>query len=337
MDTHTPENGTSDDEASANGNGQKAEPVDAGGTLRAELAGLTTESVDRSGADLDQRPTIELVDAMNAQDALVHRAVGRLGPVIADGVDAIAARIRGGGRLVYIGAGTSGRLGVLDASECPPTFGTDPALVVGLIAGGDAALRTAAEGVEDDPTRGVRALRDIELTAADAVVGLSASGRAPFVIGALEYANEIGALTIAVTCNEHSKISALARFAIEVVVGPEFVAGSTRLKSGTAQKLVLNMLSTLTMIRLGKTYGNIMVDLRATNKKLQARAERTIMSITGVDASSAAAALDAAGGSTKEALMSIMTGLSAEQARATLIEHDGHLRCALESHGHGAG
>ncbi|MEO8907875.1 MAG: N-acetylmuramic acid 6-phosphate etherase [Microbacteriaceae bacterium] len=306
-------------------------PADAGGTLRAQLADLTTESVDESLRDLDRLPTGDLVQAMNAQDALVHSAVGRLGPVIADTVDAITARMRTGGRLIYIGAGSSGRLGVLDASECPPTFGTDPALVVGLIAGGDSALRTAVEGAEDDPSGGVQSLTDVALTAADTVVGISASGRAPFVIGALEYAKEVGALTVAVACNEHSSIGALADFAIEVVVGPEFVAGSTRLKSGTAQKLVLNMLSTLTMIRLGKTYGNIMVDLKASNKKLQARAVRTIMSIAGVDASTAANALDAAHGSTKEALMSVMTGLPADQAHEVLLRYGGHLRAALES------
>jgi N-acetylmuramic acid 6-phosphate etherase len=316
---------------------EPSEPDDYHLALHAELAELTTEAVDDSLRDLDQRSTLELVHAMNAQNALVSRAMERRESVMAAAIDAITEHLRSGGRLIYAGAGTAGRIGVLDASECPPTFGTDPSLVVGLIAGGEVAIRTAVEGAEDEVDGGAKDLCDIKLNARDTVVGVSASGLTPYVIGALEYANEIGALTIAVTCNEHSKIGALARFAIEVVVGPEFVAGSTRLKSGTAQKLVLNMLSTLTMIRLGKTYGNIMVDLKATNKKLQARAERTIMSIAGVDAASAAAALDAAGGSTKEALMSIMTGLSAEQARAALIEHDGQLRSALESHGHGAG
>ena len=299
--------------------------------LRAELAELTTEAVDESMRNLDMRPTDALVLAMNAQDQTVSEAVARVAPVIALAIDAITARMREGGRLIYIGAGTSGRLGILDASECPPTFSTDPSLVVGVIAGGDVAIRTAVEGAEDDEEAGARDLQALSLAPKDVVVGISASGRTPYVAGAIQFANAANALTVAVACNSGSKIGALAQLAIEVVVGPEFLAGSTRLKAGTAQKLVLNMLSTLTMVRLGKTYGNIMVDLKVTNEKLSARAERTIMSVTGVPALQATSALADAGGSVKEAIFAIMTGLPAESARDGLTLYCGHLRNALEA------
>jgi len=299
-------------------------------TLRLELAELTTESVDRSMRDLDLRPTADLVLAMNAQDALVPEAVRAAAPDIARAVDGITERMLRGGRLVYIGAGTSGRLGVLDASECPPTFDTDPSLVVGIIAGGDVALRTAVEAAEDAAAQGRAALEEIGLGPDDTVVGIAASGRTPYVIGALEHAVEVGALTVALACNAGSKSGEIADIAIEVVVGPEFIAGSTRLKSATAQKLVLNMLSTLTMVRLGKTYGNVMIDLRATNEKLRARAQRTVMTVTGSDVDRTSVALDAADGSVKVAALMLLAGITAPEAQARLEAADGYLRAALD-------
>lgn len=304
---------------------------DTRGPLRAELAALTTESRDATAADLDRRTTEDIVHRMNEQDQLVADAVGRVVPAIAAAIDAIAERLRDGGRLIYIGAGTSGRLGVLDASECPPTFGTDPALVLGLIAGGDGAIRSAVEGAEDDEDGGREDLQRILLTSRDAVVGLSASGRTPYVLGAIRYAESVGALTAGIACNAGSALGALTEHTIEVVVGPEFLSGSTRLKAGTAQKMVLNMLTTITMMRLGKTYGNIMVDLKATNEKLRARAEWTIMAVTGASAETAAAALARSNGSAKEAMLALLAGIPVEAAHRRLERHGGFLRAALDA------
>lgn len=304
---------------------------DARAALRDELSQLTTEAVNPSLDDLDTRSTVDLVLAMNEQDRSVPEAVARVAPIIAEAVDAIADRIRSGGRLIYTGTGTPGRLGVLDASECPPTFGTDSSLVVGLIAGGDQAIRTAVEGAEDDEDGGRRDLLALGLTASDVVVGISASGRSPYVLGALRYANETAALSVALACNKGCKAGAVAQLAIEVVVGPEFLAGSTRLKAGTAQKLVLNMLSTLTMIRLGKTYGNIMVDVQVTNDKLLARAEGIIMRVTGATAEQASTALTASTGSAKVAILSLLSGLAPDLAREVLSAREGQLRTALAS------
>lgn len=290
---------------------------------------MTTESVEPGLGDLDTYPTGRLLELMNTADREVPLAVGRVLPAIAGAVDAIAERMRAGGRLIYIGAGTAGRLGVVDASECPPTFTVDPSRVVGIIAGGDEAIRTAVEDAEDDHAAGAEALRRLELTALDTVVGVSASGRTPYVAGALEFARSAGALAVALACNEDSLIGRLADHAIEVVVGPEFVAGSTRLKAGTAQKLVMNMISTSTMIRLGKTYGNIMVDLQATNEKLRARAERIVMLITGRPAEEARAALAGTGGSVKAAVLVLLRGLDAEHASARVAATES-LRAALE-------
>lgn len=290
---------------------------------------MTTESVEPGLGDLDTYPTGRLLELMNTADREVPLAVGRVLPAIAGAVDAIAERMRAGGRLIYIGAGTAGRLGVVDASECPPTFTVDPSRVVGIIAGGDEAIRTAVEDAEDDHAAGAEALRRLELTALDTVVGVSASGRTPYVAGALEFARSAGALAVALACNEDSLIGRLADHAIEVVVGPEFIAGSTRLKAGTAQKLVMNMISTSTMIRLGKTYGNIMVDLQATNEKLRARAERIVMLITGRPAEEARAALAGTGGSVKAAVLVLLRGLDAEHASARVAATES-LRAALE-------
>ncbi|KRA25209.1 N-acetylmuramic acid 6-phosphate etherase [Microbacterium sp. Root61] len=294
-----------------------------------ELAAMTTEAA-RDSIDLDTLETLELVRLMNLGDQSVPLVVAHHAPQIAQAVDGIVERFRRGGRLIYLGAGTAGRMGVLDASECPPTFGTPPEMVRGLIAGGPTALMTAVENAEDDDRAAAVELAELGLTDRDVVVGISASGRTPYVVGGLRYAREIDALTIAVAQNADSVIGRIADIPIEVVVGPEFVAGSTRLKSGTAQKLVLNMLSTLAMVRLGKTYRGIMVDLLATNEKLRARSIRTVMTVSGVGAEQAEAALDAADGRVKEAILALLTGIAPDTAGRLLDEADGLLRVAVE-------
>ncbi|TVU66726.1 N-acetylmuramic acid 6-phosphate etherase [Paenarthrobacter nitroguajacolicus] len=299
--------------------------------LRTELAGLQTEATAEGLDNLDILGTEELVAAMLAHSSGVHAAVQAASPAIVQTVDAVAERLQRGGRLLYVGAGTAGRLGVLDASECPPTFGTPPGLVVGLIAGGVQAIQKPVEYAEDNATAGARDLHDINVTEADAVVGITASGRTPYVIGALEEARKRGAFTASLACNKGSAVSHVADAAIEVEVGPEFIAGSTRLNSGTAQKLVLNMISTLVMVKLGKTYGNLMVDLRATNEKLLARSQRTVQHATGVSAQEAATALDSVGGSVKAAILVLLTGIDAGQAKSALEEAGGFLRRAIEN------
>ena len=294
-----------------------------------ELAGLGTEEAATERGDLDLLGTVDLVRAMNAEDRKVPEAVAERTAEIAAAVDGITDRLRRGGRLIYLGAGTAGRVGVLDASECPPTFGTDPSMVVGLIAGGETAIRSAVENAEDDADAAAGELRALGLTADDAVVGISASGRTPYVIGGLECARATGALTIAIASNAGSAIGAVADIAIEVVTGPEFISGSTRLKSGTAQKLVVNMLSTLSMIRLGKTYRGVMVDLLATNEKLRARSIRTVTQLAGVGVDEASAALAAADGSVKLALLMLATGAEADAAGDALAGADGILRDAI--------
>ncbi|WP_173923392.1 N-acetylmuramic acid 6-phosphate etherase [Agromyces sp. Marseille-P2726] len=300
-------------------------------SLRDVLGGLATEGVNETHRDFDLLDTEAQLAAMHEESAQAVAAVTDASPQVAVAVDAIVPRLRAGGRLVYLGAGTAGRMGVLDASEIPPTFGTDPSLVVGLIAGGDVALRTAVEDAEDDAALGAADLESIGLTAADAVVGVSASGRTPYVVGALEYARGLGALTVGLSCNAGSRIGELADVAIETVVGPEIVAGSTRLKGGTAQKLVLNAISTIAMVRLGKVHGNLMVDVQATNAKLRARAERIVMLATGIDAAAASAALESVGGSVKAAILVTLTGVTPDEAIARLAAHDGVLRDALAS------
>ena len=301
------------------------------GALRDELGELTTEAINPRHTDLDSYSTAELVSAMSAEDAAVPQAVERASDQIAVAVDAIVDRMRRGGRLIYCGAGTAGRMGVLDASECPPTFGTDPSLVVGIIAGGDPAIQHAVEDAEDDRDAAIRDIAALELRAVDTVVGLSASGRTPYVVAALDDSRRQGALTIAVACNQDSDTGRVAELRIEVVVGPELLTGSTRLKAGTAQKLVCNTLSTLSMIRLGKTYGNLMVDLQATNEKLRARSERTIMLAADVDAVTAARALVQTDGSVKSAILVLKTGLTPEDAQHLLGDHDGALRMAIDA------
>ncbi|MEV8536346.1 N-acetylmuramic acid 6-phosphate etherase [Streptomyces sp. NPDC051211] len=297
--------------------------------LRAQLDALTTEAFRPELAEIDRLPTLDIARTMNAEDAAVPAAVAAQLPQIAAAIDAIAARMARGGRLVYAGAGTAGRLGVLDASECPPTFNTDPAEVVGLIAGGPSAMVTAVEGAEDSKELAEADLAALGITELDTVVGVSASGRTPYAIGAVESARARGALTVGLSCNAGSALAAAAEHGIEVVVGPELLTGSTRLKAGTAQKLVLNMLSTITMIRLGKTYGNLMVDVRASNEKLRARSRRIVALATGAPDEEIEAALTATGGEVKDAILVILGEVDAPTAAGLLSSSQGHLRAAL--------
>ncbi|MFC7789306.1 N-acetylmuramic acid 6-phosphate etherase [Microbacterium sp. MAHUQ-60] len=303
--------------------------------LRSTLETFATERVDPRFADLDTLDTRAQVGLMAEHAHRAVDAVAEAGESIARAVDGIVERMRQGGRLIYIGAGSPGRLGVLDASEIPPTFGADPGLVVGVIAGGDHALRSAVENAEDDAPAGAAALAELEVGPLDSVVGISASGRTPYVIGALRTARERGALAISIAGNRSAEMSADADIAIEAEAAPEVVAGSTRLNSGTAQKLVLNMLSTLAMVQLGKVYGNLMVDVRSTNEKLRARAERIVIAATGCEPEAAADALVAADGSVKLAIGIVASGADTTAVREALAAADGHLRDALEALGSG--
>jgi N-acetylmuramic acid 6-phosphate etherase len=298
-------------------------------TLHAQLQQLVSEGRNPRTTDIDLMSSHEIVSAINAEDRGVAEAVGKVLPQVARAVDAIVSAFQVGGRLIYIGAGTSGRLGVLDASECPPTFGVSPGLVLGLIAGGLDALVNASEGAEDRAEDGARDLRDIALTAQDLVVGIAVSGRTPYVIGALDYAEARGAATVALTCNPDSPIARMAQISIAPVVGPEVITGSTRMKSGTAQKLVLNMLSTASMVRIGKTYGNLMVEMIASNGKLVARAARMVSQATGGTVAEAETALAAAGNDSKLAILMLLTGEGAETARGKLAAAGGVLRRAI--------
>ncbi|WP_221348224.1 N-acetylmuramic acid 6-phosphate etherase [Streptomyces beigongshangae] len=299
--------------------------------VRAELAGLTTEAFRPEHSEIDRLPTLAIAELMNAEDATVPAAVAAQLPAVAAAIDAVAERMGRGGRLVYAGAGTAGRLGVLDASECPPTFNTDPAEVVGLIAGGPAAVTTSVEGAEDSAELAVEDLSALDLTAQDVVVGVSASGRTPYAVGAVEHARALGALTVGLSCNADSPLAAAADHGIEVVVGPELLTGSTRLKAGTAQKLVLNMFSTITMIRLGKTYGNLMVDVRASNEKLRARSHRIVALATGASDEEIEKALSATDGEVKNAVLVLLGGVDAPTAAHLLEKSNGHLREALSA------
>ncbi|MER9975521.1 N-acetylmuramic acid 6-phosphate etherase [Mesorhizobium sp. M0085] len=297
--------------------------------LMSELERLVSEDRNPKTMDIDLLPTLEVLRKINDEDKGVAAAVEKVIPDIAAAVDRIVSAFQDGARLVYMGAGTSGRLGVLDASECPPTFGVPEDMVVGLIAGGVDALVHSAEGAEDDPKQGIEALQDIKLTADDVVVGIAVSGRTPYVIGGLTYAKEVGATTVALSCNPRSTIAGIADIAISPVVGPEVLTGSTRLKSGTAQKLVLNMLSTASMIRIGKSYQNLMVDLNPSNKKLVARAVRIVMQTTGCAAQQARQALDQTGNDVKLAILVTITGMGVEEARKALANAGGFLRKAI--------
>ncbi|CUZ57516.1 MULTISPECIES: N-acetylmuramic acid 6-phosphate etherase [Serratia] len=293
------------------------------------LGALVSETRNPATMGLDEMSTLEMVRCFNQEDRKVPEAIEKVLPAIAQAVDLAAAALKAGGRLIYLGAGTSGRLGVLDASECPPTFGVPHGVVVGLIAGGPGALLKAVEGAEDDEALGEADLRALNLTAVDMVVGLAASGRTPYVIGALRYARGLGCPTVAISCNPDSPIAHEAQVAISPVVGPEALTGSTRLKSGTAQKLVLNMLSTGAMVKLGKVYQNLMVDVKATNVKLVDRACRIVVEATGAERAQAEAALAQTGFEVKPAILMILAGVSAEEAQQRLQRHDGYLRAAL--------
>lgn len=294
------------------------------------LGSLVSETRNPQTMDLDALSTLELVNHFNQQDTLVAQAVKETLPEVAKAVDAAAEALKAGGRIIYMGAGTSGRLGVLDASECPPTFGVPHGLVVGLIAGAGALLK-AVEGAEDNKQLGEDDLKALTLTANDLVVGLAASGRTPYVIGGLEYANQTGCTTVAISCNPGSPIAQVAAIAISPVVGPEALTGSTRLKSGTAQKLVLNMISTGAMVKFGKVYQNLMVDMQATNVKLVDRACRMVMEATGASREEAEAVLQQTDHDVKPAILMILSGLDAAAARARLDAHNGFLRAALEN------
>lgn len=295
-----------------------------------DLSQLITEGRNPASQHIDELSTESMLRIINDEDKKVALAVERIVPQIAQAVDAIVAAFAQGGRLIYSGAGTSGRLGILDASECPPTFGTPRGQVIGLIAGGHKAILQAVENAEDNREQGAQDLRDIQFSAKDVLVGIAASGRTPYVLGALAYARSAGAVTAALTCNPNSAMAQAADIALTPVVGPEVVTGSSRMKAGTAQKLVLNMLTTGAMIRSGKVYGNLMVDVEATNQKLVQRQINIVMQATECDADTASAALAACEGHCKTAILMVLTGLDAAAARARLSAHRGFIRPALQ-------
>jgi len=295
-----------------------------------DLSQLATECRNPNSAQIDRVSTLEMLQLINQEDQQVALAVAQVLPQIAAAVDLIAAQLRQGGRLFYIGAGTSGRLGILDASECPPTFGVEAGLVVGLIAGGDVAMRNAVEGAEDSPESCVEDLQAHQFNAQDVLVGLAASGRTPYVFGGLAYARSLNAHTIAVACSQNSQIGTIAEIAIEPLPGPEVITGSTRLKAGTAQKLVLNMLSTGVMIKLGKVYGNLMVDVRASNHKLIERCKQIVCEATGIERSQAEALLETTNYNVKLAILLEKTGLSLPQATQLLQQAEGYLHQAID-------
>jgi N-acetylmuramic acid 6-phosphate etherase len=286
----------------------------------ARLARLGTEAVRDDLRDLDQRSTADLVRLALDEHHAVDAALAQAAPAIEAAVDAVAERMRGGGRLLYLGAGTPGRLAALDAAECPPTYGVDPELVVALVAGGAVGVVRSTESSEDEGDAAVTALREVGVTAQDAVVGVTASGRTPYVVEGLRAAREAGALTVSIANNQDAESSSVADIAIEAPTGPELVAGSTRLKAGTAEKIVLNALSTLVMVRLGRTFGNLMVDVAPGNEKLRDRGRRIVEEATGADATRASAALEAAGGSVKAAVVMLLADVSAEEATRRLAD-----------------
>ena len=294
-----------------------------------DLSKMTTESRNPDTMDLDTMTPFELVTAMNQEDRKVAEAVEKVLPQTAKAVEWVCEAFEAGGRLIYMGAGTSGRLGILDSSECPPTFGVDPGMVIGLIAGGDEAIRQAVEGAEDSESLGIEDLKALSLTPNDVVVGIAASGRTPYVSAALSYAKSIGCRTVSIACNEGSLIGTHADLAIEPVVGPEVLTGSTRLKAGTAQKMILNMISTGAMVGIGKAYQNLMVDVVQSNEKLRSRAENILMAATEITRDEARRLLDEAGGSVKLAITMKRTGAGPEEAKKNLMESRGHIRACM--------
>ena len=294
------------------------------------LSTLITEQRNPNSMNVDSLSALEIVQLMNQEDKQVPLAIEKCLPQIAQAVECIVAAFQQGGRLVYIGAGTSGRLGVLDASECPPTFGVSPEMVKGIIAGGERALRHPIEGAEDSKAQAVVDLQTIQFSSKDVLVGIAASGRTPYVIGALEYAKSLGSVTVSIASNPNSAMANIVDIAIDTVVGPEVLTGSSRLKSGTAQKLVLNMLTTASMILMGKCYQNLMVDVQASNEKLKARAIRIVMQATDCDKALAEETLKQADQNAKLAIMMILSGLDRVQAEALLEKHQGKLQLALK-------
>ena len=294
------------------------------------LSTLITEQQNPNSMHVDSLSALEIVQLMNQEDKQVPLAIEKCLPQIAQAVECIVAAFQQGGRLVYIGAGTSGRLGVLDASECPPTFGVSPEMVKGIIAGGERALRHPIEGAEDSKAQAVVDLQTIQFSSKDVLVGIAASGRTPYVIGALEYAKSLGSVTVSIASNPNSAMANIVDIAIDTVVGPEVLTGSSRLKSGTAQKLVLNMLTTASMILMGKCYENLMVDVQASNEKLKARAIRIVMQATDCDKALAEETLKQADQNAKLAIMMILSGLDRAQAEALLEKHQGKLQLALK-------
>ena len=294
------------------------------------LSTLITEQRNPNSMNVDSLSALEIVQLMNDEDKQVPLAIEKCLPQIAQAVERIVAAFQKGGQLVYIGAGTSGRLGVLDASECPPTFGVSPEMVKGIIAGGERALRHPIEGAEDSKAQSVIDLQTIQFSSKDVLVGIAASGRTPYVIGALEYAKSLGSVTVSIASNPNSAMANIVDIAIDTVVGPEVLTGSSRLKSGTAQKLVLNMLTTASMILMGKCYQNLMVDVQASNEKLKARAIRIVMQATDCDKALAEETLKQADQNAKLAIMMILSGLDRSQAEALLEKHQGKLQLTLK-------
>lgn len=297
-----------------------------------DLTSMTTEARNPNTMHLDTMTSLEIVQAMNQEDRNVPKAIELLLPDIAKVVDICVASLKKGGRIFYMGAGTSGRLGVLDAAECPPTFGVDPSVVVGLIAGGEKAFIKAVEGAEDSKELGKNDLISHNLNNTDTVIGIAASGRTPYVIGGLEYAASIGCHTVALACNKNSQIGKVAEKRIEIEVGPEVLTGSTRLKAGTAQKLVLNMISTASMVGIGKCYQNLMVDVVQSNQKLNVRAQNIVMEVTGITREEAISVLEQADGHVKTAIVMLLTDSNKEEANKRLAKAEGHVYIALQNH-----
>ncbi|MEQ1976068.1 N-acetylmuramic acid 6-phosphate etherase [Xenorhabdus sp. SGI240] len=297
--------------------------------MKIDLSNMITESCNPASTHIDQLSTLDMLRVINDEDKKVAIAVEKTLPQIARVVDKVAEAFRQGGRLIYSGAGTSGRLGILDASECPPTYGTKPEQVIGLIAGGHQAILQAVENAEDNRQLGTKDLQALHVNQRDVLVGIAASGRTPYVLGAMEYAKSVGATVACISCNPNSSMVQLADIAITPVVGPEVITGSSRMKAGTAQKLILNMITTGAMIRIGKVYGNLMVDVEATNAKLIERQKNIVMAATECSREMAEHALNACGGHCKTAIVMILSGVSAEQAKALLAEHQGLIRPAI--------
>ncbi|MBW4828990.1 MAG: N-acetylmuramic acid 6-phosphate etherase [Clostridiaceae bacterium] len=295
-----------------------------------DLNKLITEGINENTQSIDKVSTLEMIKMINEEDKKVALAIEEVLPKIAEAIDITAKKIYEGGRLIYIGAGTSGRIGILDASECPPTFGVDPYLVQGLIAGGHRAIFEAVEGAEDSKELAKEDLKEIEFTSKDVLIGLAASGRTPYTIGGLEYANKLGSFTVGITCNPNSELSKVAQVSINPIVGPEVISGSTRLKAGTAQKMVLNMISTGVMVKLGKVYGNLMVDVKAQNAKLVERAKRLVVKATGTSIEEATKILEKTDYNVKLSILLIKTNLDLEKAIRILNNNKGYLSKAIE-------